>query len=53
MQLSAIVNFSSIFDAAKTAGHEELDGTSDEKPIHLDGISHEMFELFLEHSFCR
>ncbi|OAX39938.1 hypothetical protein K503DRAFT_40014 [Rhizopogon vinicolor AM-OR11-026] len=41
------------FHAAATAGQEELDGKSGEKPIHLDGMAREMFELFLEHTFGR
>ncbi|OAX31896.1 hypothetical protein K503DRAFT_787545 [Rhizopogon vinicolor AM-OR11-026] len=40
-----------MFQAASTAGFEELDGQSDDKPIHLDSIAREMFELFLEHTF--
>ncbi|OAX37464.1 hypothetical protein K503DRAFT_857339 [Rhizopogon vinicolor AM-OR11-026] len=47
--------FHDMFHAAATAGHEGLDGQSDEKPIHLDGVTREIFELFLEHAFnsCR
>jgi len=42
-----------MFSVVENSGHEELDGRSDEKPICLDGISREMFELFLEHTFGR
>ena len=45
--------FSGMFGATETAGLEEIDGKSDERPIHLDGITREMFELFLEHTFGR
>ncbi|KAG1768509.1 hypothetical protein EDD22DRAFT_872088 [Suillus occidentalis] len=31
----------------------ELDGMSDDRPIRLDGLSRETFELFLEHTFGR
>ncbi|KAG1757920.1 hypothetical protein EDB19DRAFT_1623036 [Suillus lakei] len=42
-----------MFAATETAGLEEIDGKSDEKPIHLDDTMWEMFELFLEHTFGR
>lgn len=32
---------------------KELDGMSDDRPIHLEGISREGLELFLEHTFGR
>ncbi|KAG2063063.1 hypothetical protein BDR04DRAFT_1123518, partial [Suillus decipiens] len=35
----------------QNGGQLELDGMSDEKPIHLDGISREAFELFLNLTF--
>jgi hypothetical protein len=42
-----------MFSATETAGLEEMDGKSDERPIRLDGTTREMFELFLEHTFGR
>ncbi|KAG2066113.1 hypothetical protein BDR04DRAFT_106930 [Suillus decipiens] len=34
-------------------GQIELDGMSDDRPIHLNGLSQDAFELFLEHTFGR
>jgi hypothetical protein len=45
--------FNSMFAATESAGLEEIDGKSDERPIHLAGTTREMFELFLEHTFGR
>ncbi|KAG1742890.1 hypothetical protein EDB19DRAFT_1633654 [Suillus lakei] len=42
-----------MFVATQNAGQPELDGISDDRPIYLDGLSREMFELFLEHTFGR
>ncbi|KAG1819327.1 hypothetical protein EV424DRAFT_1323472 [Suillus variegatus] len=42
-----------MFSATEAAGFEEMDGKNDERPIHLDGTTREMFELFLEHTFGR
>jgi len=42
-----------MFIATESAGLEEIDGRSDERPIHLNGTTREMFELFLEHTFGR
>lgn len=38
---------------ATLSGQIELDGMSDDRPIRLDGLSRETFELFLEHTFGR
>ncbi|KAG1823743.1 uncharacterized protein BJ212DRAFT_1262287 [Suillus subaureus] len=42
-----------MFAAMESAGLEEIDGKSDERPIHLASTTWEMFELFLEHTFGR
>lgn len=45
--------FRDMFTAAQHSGQKELDGMSDDRPIHLEGISREGLELFLEHTFGR
>ncbi|KAG2738471.1 hypothetical protein P692DRAFT_20882620 [Suillus brevipes Sb2] len=45
--------FRDMFAAAQNSGQMELDGMSDDKPIHLEGISWDAFELFLELTFGR
>ncbi|KAG2138160.1 hypothetical protein BD769DRAFT_1384696 [Suillus cothurnatus] len=45
--------FNDMLSATETAGLEEMNGKSDERPIRLDGTMREMFELFLEHTFGR
>ncbi|KAG1855819.1 hypothetical protein C8R48DRAFT_776188 [Suillus tomentosus] len=42
-----------MFTAAQYSGQKELDGMSDDRPIHLERISWEGLELFLEHTFGR
>lgn len=44
--------FRDMFTATQS-GQIELDGMSDDRPIRLDGLSRETFELFLEHTFGR
>ncbi|KIK32244.1 hypothetical protein CY34DRAFT_101927, partial [Suillus luteus UH-Slu-Lm8-n1] len=43
--------FRDMFAATQNSGQMELDGMSDDKPIHLEGISRDAFELFLELTF--
>ncbi|KAG1824581.1 uncharacterized protein BJ212DRAFT_1295719 [Suillus subaureus] len=45
--------FHDMFAATQNSGQMELDSMSDDKPIHLKGISQDAFELFLELTFGR
>ncbi|KAG1738584.1 hypothetical protein EDD22DRAFT_852048 [Suillus occidentalis] len=45
--------FHDMFAATQNSGQMELDGMSNDKPIHLEGISWDAFELFLELTFGR
>jgi hypothetical protein len=42
-----------MFAATQSSSQIELDSMSDDKPIHLEGISWDAFELFLELTFGR
>ncbi|KAG1855613.1 hypothetical protein F4604DRAFT_2042417 [Suillus subluteus] len=52
--LSASSNvFRDMFSTMENSRQPEVDGMCDDKPIHLNRISREMFELFLEFMFGR
>ncbi|KAG1855692.1 hypothetical protein DFJ58DRAFT_840993 [Suillus subalutaceus] len=52
--LSASSNvFRDMFSTMENSRQPEVDGMCDDKPIHLNGISRETFELFLEFTFGR
>ncbi|KAG1858777.1 hypothetical protein DFJ58DRAFT_840362 [Suillus subalutaceus] len=53
---SILSTYSNVFRdmfAATQDGQIELDGMSDDRPIHLNGLSRDAFKLFLEHTFGR